>query len=273
MAWLQFIFPETNEDKQELLVGLLSVYPFEAFENSREGLLAYVQETKAKDLKLEEELSAHFPQEKFRINLIPEENWNAKWESSFAPVVIEDQVGIRAGFHKPLEVKFELIIEPKMSFGTGHHPTTAGVVSLMLSEKLKGKTVLDVGSGTGLLAILAEKMGAVEVVGVDNDPWCEKNFTENIRLNEVKHVRSVLGTISDIPVQPFGMVIANINRNVLLEILSDLSSRCAKGGVLILSGFYLADKDILLQSAKENGFELSEEHLQNDWLALKFSKA
>lgn len=272
MVWLQFFFPEPDQNQQEILLGLLSEFPFDAFKSTPEGLFAYTPKKVADAEDLFQSVKAAPLLKNFTITEVEEENWNAKWESSFSPVVIEGKVGIRAGFHQPLNVENELIIEPKMSFGTGHHPTTAGVIKLMLEEDWKGKTVLDLGSGTGLLAILARKLGAEQVIGVDNDPWCDENFRENILLNQVKHVKSILGTIQDIPTEPFGMVIANINRNVLLDIMADLASRCIKGGTLILSGFYLKDKELMLQSAEKSGFRLITQQLQNDWLALKFSK-
>lgn len=272
MAWLRYFFPEPDQEMREALVGWLSLHPFEAFQELPDGLSAFIREEEEDQEDIKSTISQSRYSGNFSREELPDQNWNAVWESNFQPVTIAGKLGIRAGFHDSMNTELEILIEPKMSFGTGHHPTTAMVAELLLENPPKGLTVLDVGSGTGILSILAKMLGAEKVIGVDNDPWCEENFNENVELNGVDNVHSVLGTIADIPTEPFGMVIANINRNVLLEIMAELEHRCAPGAILIMSGFYDTDKEILTKSAAAHGFSLLDSKEQMKWTALRFKK-
>lgn len=184
--------------------------------------------------------------------ILEEKNWNEDWEKNFQPVLIGQLAGIRASFHPPFpEVTYDIVINPKMSFGTGHHATTRQVIELMEKVEVKDKKVFDCGSGTGILAIVAAKMNASKVIAVDNDPWCYENHLEN---NELNHVNTEvkLGGIEDIQVFDFDLILANIQRNYLLEYMHELSSRLAPEGQLIISGFLPQDNKDLLEKAFEN---------------------
>jgi ribosomal protein L11 methyltransferase len=272
MAWLRYFFPEPDAEMREALVGWLSLHPFEAFQELPDGLSAFIREAEEEQEAIRETIALSRYSGNFSREALPEQNWNAVWESNFQPITIGGRLGIRAGFHAAMGTEYELLIEPKMSFGTGHHPTTAMVAEMLLENPPKGLSVLDVGSGTGILSILARMLGASHVLGVDNDPWCEENFEENVELNEIDNVHSILGTISEVPAESFGMVIANINRNVLLEIMPQLSDRCAGNGELIISGFYDSDKEILTEAASAQGFKLLQSKEQLKWTALRFKK-
>jgi ribosomal protein L11 methyltransferase len=180
-----------------------------------------------------------------------EKNWNEDWERSFQPVKIGHIAGIRASFHPPFEgVQHDIIINPKMSFGTGHHATTRQVMQIMSKLPIEGSKVLDCGSGTGILAILAAKMGAAPVVAVDNDRWCFENHLENNELNEVD-TAVLLGTLEDVQEDHFDLVLANIQRNFLLEFMADLAAKIAPQGYIIISGFLPSDNKDILDCALE----------------------
>ncbi len=272
MAWVKYFISESDPDRREIILAIASQMPFEAFEHLPEGLNAYIRQENDSPTELTALLEEFGLDSNYSFELIEEENWNAQWESNFQPVTIANTLGIRADFHPPMKTELEVIITPKMSFGTGHHPTTSLVAEFLLENPPKGENVLDVGSGTGILSILASNLGASEVIGIDNDPWCDENFRENIELNSVVNVSSVLGTISDIDSRQFGTVIANINRNVLLDIMPQLSKCCSSGAQLFLSGFYERDKDSLVERANEFGLNLNSVKERSGWLSLRFKK-
>jgi ribosomal protein L11 methyltransferase len=206
-------------------------------------------------------------------SIIKEENWNAIWESNFEPVRVDDFVGIRAHFHPHFEppVQFEMNITPKMSFGTGHHGTTYTVMQMMQELDFMEKTVYDFGTGTGILAILAEKLGASYVLGVDNDDWCIENAIENIQNNYSKKVEIKKVATAAQPII-FDILLANVNRHIIEANIDDLTASSGKYSQLILSGLLVADEVDILHLAKEKGWNYLKSKQKNGWISLLFNK-
>ena len=207
-------------------------------------------------------------------SIIKEKNWNALWESNFEPVRVGDFVGIRANFHPSFEpkVQYEIQITPKMSFGTGHHATTFSVMQLMEHIDFSGKSVYDFGTGTAILAILAEILGAKEVLAVDNDPWCLENSQENILSNgstkiTIQHVESAIQT------RDFDIIIANVNRHIIEANMEELTACSNSNSTLILSGILIEDQQDMINLAKKNNWKFVQEQPLNGWISLQFIKA
>jgi ribosomal protein L11 methyltransferase len=204
---------------------------------------------------------------------IEKQNWNAVWETNYDPIRISDKVHIRASFHEPdPSVEMDIVINPKMSFGTGHHETTTLMVQAMLEISLAGKSVLDVGTGTGILAFIALKLGASRVHGFDIDPWSVENSIENAALNNCESATFQEGTIRDEPFTVYDVVLANINRNILLNELAEYVLRLKSGGILLLSGFYTEDIPFLIQAAQPLGLKLEAETNLRNWACLLLCK-
>lgn len=263
-----------KEPWEEILLAALQELPFESFDHSETSLLAYVPEMLhfegfLNSISLFEDPSISISVKKKTIKPV---NWNAKWESEFQPIVIGDNCVVRADFHPNQGKRFELIINPKMSFGTGHHQTTHMMLDFALNESFEGKSILDMGCGTGVLAILASMKGAVSVDAIDLDPWCIENATENALKNNCSNVNCVLGSSLTKDIPTYGLIFANINRNILLEQISSYSLALIEGGVLLLSGFYQSDIESLRQCCEAEGLSYEEEKQKGDWCALKFVK-
>ena len=237
-----------NAQQQELLIAILSECGFDGFEEMDNCLDAYIPENIFDRSNLESLASDyHFS---WSSLLIDERNWNAVWESNFSPVTVENFVGIRADFHAPInEVAYEIIITPKMSFGTGHHATTYIMMLQMKDLNIKNKTVFDFGTGTGILAILAEKLGAKSILAIDNDQWSITNAAENIQKNNCSHIELVL---SDKPesAHKFDIILANINKNIILENISILTGQLEKKASLLLSGLLAEDENDIVEACK-----------------------
>lgn len=257
---------EANESEQEILIGQLAELQATGFEQTDTHLLAYFEEETFPSYEV------HGLLKKFAHNIttVAEQNWNAVWEENFQPVVIGNFCAVRAHFHQPVkEVQYEIIITPKMSFGTGHHATTFLMLQTMQRLDFKAKTVLDFGTGTGVLAILAEKMGAAQVVAIDNDLWSFENVQENIQLNHCSKIIALLtetlpsGTAYDI-------IVANITKNVLLAYMGILKSCLTIEGFLLLSGLLEADKTDLLAAAEKQGMKVVHVHERSGWVSLLF---
>lgn len=204
---------------------------------------------------------------------MPKVNWNEEWEKNYDPIAVDELVYVRASFHESQPgFRHEIVINPKMSFGTGHHATTYQVLRLQGEIDHQGKRVLDVGSGTGILAIMAHLLGAKEVEAFDIDDWCVENGNENFDLNGLA-TRMGLGTIRQVnPQGPFDIILANINKNVLLDELKIYSDLLISGGYLLLSGFYTEDIDDLVQEAKKHSLELLKTSSKDNWAALILQK-
>jgi ribosomal protein L11 methyltransferase len=207
----------------------------------------------------------------FEVTEVESENWNETWESNFPKVIVDDFCAVRAEFHEPEPgVKFDLLIRPKMAFGTGHHQTTRMVLGAMRNIDFVGKSVFDYGCGTAVLAILAAKMGATDLLGVDNELPAAQNSLENAELNGVPNIEIIHGTLDDVPQRTYDVILANINRNIILHSLERLHSMSAPGTLLFTSGFLVSDADLITKSAGAAGFELVEKHQIDDWNCLVF---
>ena len=270
MDYLEVKIDVTSEEQRDILLCRLLGEGFESFVEAENALLAYIPAHLLIKEKVEPLLeSLHVT---YKFSLVPQRNWNAEWEKHYDPVLVKDKCYIRAPFHEPMPgIQYEIIIEPKMSFGTGHHDTTSMMIELMMETEFTGMKVLDMGCGTGILAVLAKKMGAGTIVAVDNDEWSYENALENIRKNNAEKIRVVLGDVKTIDDQEFDLIIANINRNVLLEQVGDYSRMMVKG-VLLMSGFYEDDIPSIRDKAEQNGFKFLKFTTRNKWAALKFNK-
>jgi ribosomal protein L11 methyltransferase len=274
MRYLKYAIKTTEEWKEVLLAELAEV-GFDTFDDSKPATLeAWVLEANhdaaAVQAVLEQYadhmLSVAGPVEE------PEKNWNEVWESQYEPVNIDAWVHIRAPFHPLPAANFEHVLEimPKMSFGTGHHGTTAGILRSMAAHDFKGKRVLDMGSGTGVLGILAAKMGATQVCGIDIEAWAVENAQENAARNGVS-MEVLLGG-KELIAGPFDVILANINRNIIVDQLPHYAQALVPGGLLFCSGFYEHDIDIIRQNAALNGFEFVQQNIENQWANIVFSK-
>ena len=268
---LEITPPQYSEEQNEIIIAQLSDLPFNTFEETTTGVKAYIPETDW-NTALEEELTERSQDFNFTFQktFIPYQNWNQVWESNFQPIKVDDFVGLRADFHPPTEgVVFDLVINPKMAFGTGHHETTYMVMQLMRNLDFKGKKVLDYGCGTGILAILASKLGANPIEAVDIEIASYENTIENSDINDVHNIQPFCGTLDVIPSSDFDIILANINRNVILYSFSDLKKRVKKEGTLLISGFLKQDEHILLDAAAREGFTHLETKQRGNWLSMR----
>ncbi|HEV8081738.1 MAG TPA: 50S ribosomal protein L11 methyltransferase [Chitinophagaceae bacterium] len=260
---------ETNSSERlEILIAELSDINFYAFEQNNNVLIAYIKEENFDQPQFHEALCG----EVYKSAIIENRNWNQEWERGVEPVYIKKFAGIRASFHQPLRsVKHEIIITPKMSFGTGHHATTYLMIEQMEEINFRNKKVLDFGTGTGILAILAEKLGAKEVLAIDNDEWSINNALENLKANNCKQI--FLGKKDDVTeIVPQDIILANINLNVLIQNASNISSISHKGTLLIMSGFLFEDETKILSSFNTIGFVKKTMVNRNDWMSLSMNK-
>lgn len=254
------------EPEQELLIGQLTFLNATGFEQTDTHLLAYFEENDFPSYDVYGLLKKFA----YQINTVAAQNWNAAWEQSFEPVVVDHFCAVRAHFHAPIStVKHEIIITPKMSFGTGHHATTYMMLQRMQYLDFNGKTVLDFGTGTGVLAILAEKEGAAQVTAIDNDLWSFENVQENIQLNHCTKITALL--TEQIPTdETYAVILANITKNVLLSYMGVLKSCLEARGFLLMSGLLEADKTEMLHAAENHGMKLVREEVRTAWLSLLF---
>ena len=257
---------QASESQQDIIISQLSLLGATGFEQKEDSVLAYFEETAFPSYEVNEALKEWH----FEINTVQEQNWNEVWESAFEPVVIDDFCAVRAHFHEPIpSVTHEILITPKMSFGTGHHATTFMMISQMREIDFSNKTVFDFGTGTGILAILAEKLGANRIIAIDNDEWSYENASENKSKNSCTNIEFALS--STLPEQKsFDIVLANINRNVILEYLNHLKSILKEKGVLLLSGLLLDDKKDIVAACNAVDLKLVAEEERNNWIALRF---
>lgn len=264
-----------SPDQADILLAELGEIGFDIFEDSDTGLIAYCQ-TDLFDLAVFKDLISRYqflgPIE-YEIQEIEKQNWNAVWETNYDPIRISDLVFIRANFH-PSEpgYQMEIVINPKMSFGTGHHETTFQMSQALFDLDLAGKTVLDAGTGTGILAFVAKKLGASFVRGFDIDEWSVENSIENASLNACEDVEFDKGTILDESARKYDVLLANINRNILLDEMGEYAVRIVSGGDLLLSGFYTEDIPMLIERAEALGLNYVSQSEKNRWACLRFKK-
>ncbi len=274
MNYISIFFSITDKDLKQILIAWLSDFGFEGFEETTGGLKAFVPESSYNEVQLQQLLNKVSGGISFTVEVIGEKNWNEEWEKNFQPVVINNEVMIRAGFHSPANYPYEIIVDPKMSFGTGHHETTAMMIQLMLDDRKKffEKSVLDFGSGTGILSILASKLGAKEVLAIDNEEWAYKNCLENFSSNNISNVKAIHGEAKDFAAQLFDIILANINYNILVKHFVEISISLKPNGKLYCSGFLLSDEQSMIHEAEKAGLTFSDKKTNGNWLALTFLK-
>lgn len=262
------LIADFNTEQSEVLIGLLSVFPFEGFQEFEKSVQAYIEEEEWNRIQQEVRQTISGLATFVKIEALPEKNWNAEWESSFQPVLIDDFCAIRASFHQPITVcDYEIVIDPRMAFGTGHHETTELMIRQMRNLDFNNKSVLDLGCGTGILAILAAKLGAAQIVAVDNDPEAVSNVKENAAINAAQ-ITCVHGTVYDLPSQTYDIVLANINRNVLIDVMPDMKRVLKKEGHLLLSGILTEDKKLIVEAAESEYLHVVKEQALGEWLSL-----
>lgn len=263
-----------KEPATEILIAELGNLNFESFVETEEGLTAYIQKEDWHTNILDEVFILQ--SKEFNIvseySEIAQTNWNAEWEKNFNPIIVDDLVSIRAPFHNNPNVKYDIVIEPKMSFGTGHHETTHMMVQHLLQLKLENKKVLDIGCGTGILAIFAEIKGAKPIDAIDIDNWCYLNSIENAERNNCNSISVYEGDASLLYNKNYDVIIANINRNILLNDIKIYANCLSSGGILLLSGFYKEDFTIINKEAENQKLKLDGELTKNNWMSLKFVK-
>jgi ribosomal protein L11 methyltransferase len=255
----------------DILIAELGYVGFESFVENEDGVSAYIQKQDWFEHILEdvEILNDGKYRISYTIEEIEQQNWNQEWETNFHPIIVDDICTVRAPFHEKPDTKFDLIIEPKMSFGTGHHETTHMMIQHLLKNDLKGKVVLDMGCGTAVLAILAEKLGAKKVDAIDIDNWCYLNSLENAERNNCTKITVFEGDAFLLGKQSYDVIIANINRNILLDDMATYVSCLNANGMVFLSGFYREDIPVITAKAHELGLSLVDTIEKNNWVALK----
>jgi ribosomal protein L11 methyltransferase len=268
---LLFTTHPTEDYQQDLLIDALAGIGFDTFEEMDGGFKAYIQQADFNKEMLEQSLSPfrEIFSFSYKENIIQHKNWNEVWESNFEPIQIRDKVYVRATFHQPRsEFPFEIMIDPKMAFGTGHHETTSMMMDLMLDADFPGKNVLDMGCGTGILAILASKLGAKDITAIDYDPVCYDSTIENSALNHAGNIKAICGSKEAIPGVQFDIILANINRNILLDQMERYSEVLKDGGQIYFSGFYeTPDLDIIKEEASKCGLSYVRHKKTKDWVA------
>lgn len=257
---------------REVVIAQMGSLGFESFVNTQLGFKAYIPQNEFQEKEFSQIDVFDFQELEIEwdTKIIPPENWNRQWEENFSPIRVGERCVVRADFHPPEKAEYELVITPKMSFGTGHHETTQMMISYLLDLNCNNKTVLDMGTGTGVLAILAEKRGAKTVLAVDNDPWCVENTLENLEMNHCQKISAQLS--STVPKKKkYDMVLANINRNVLLKQIADYAQVLAPEGDLLMSGFYVEDLGIIQNACETEGFRFIRNLDVNNWVAAHFT--
>lgn len=256
----------------EILIAELGYAGFESFVETDEGVTAYIQKDEWYDTILDDIQILKSEEFKitFEFNEIEQTNWNEEWEKNFNPIIVDNLVSVRAPFHEKPDTKYDLIIEPKMSFGTGHHETTHMMIQHILKNDFKGKSVLDMGCGTGVLAILAEKVGATQLDAIDIDNWCYLNSIENVQRNNCKNISVYEGDVKLLKGKKYDSIIANINRNILLADIESYAKCLNENGTLFLSGFYVEDIPIIEAECNKQMLKLKETIQKGQWVSLKF---
>lgn len=273
--YLEFHFTiDPVQPASEILIAELGYLGFESFVENNDGITAYIPVEEYEDDLL---AGVHILQSedfniKYDVQEIERLNWNKEWEKNFEPILVDEQCSVRAPFHPKTDADFEIVIEPKMSFGTGHHATTHMMIQHILKNDWEGKSVLDMGCGTGVLAILTALKGAKSIDAIDIDNWCYQNTLENIAKNDCEHINVEEGGAELLEGREYDMVLANINRNILLRDLPIYEKSLKPTGCLFLSGFYEGDLPAITKACNELGLDFVENFKRNDWVAAKFSR-
>jgi ribosomal protein L11 methyltransferase len=270
-----------SPDYTDILTAELAELGFDSFVETDEGLNAYTIESDFSEEAVQELIAKYADQTAiaYEVSSLEKRNWNAEWERNYEPIEVANQVRVRASFHEKdryadaARFRYDIVIDPKMSFGTGHHETTAMMLEQQLALDFAGKTVLDVGSGTGILAILAAKMGAKAVLAFDIEEWAVENARENVEINECPQITVFQGTIEDVNSDSkYDIIVANINRNVLLAEIPTYTNFLVSNGYLVVSGFYENDAIDIQQKATETGLSFVTSMTNREWTSLLFQK-
>ena len=271
-----FKFKNIEDYQQDLLISYLADLGFDTFEDSENGFTAFVMKDNFSEQALKD-LLAHYTDDfatNYTLEDVADENWNAEWEKNFNPLIIDDVCYVRATFHEPQpSYPYEIVIDPKMSFGTGHHQTTSMMMQYILAADLKDKTVLDMGCGTAILAILAAKLGAKNLVAIDYDNVCYESTIENAALNNISNLKALCGSKEAIPNEEYDVIFANINRNILLDQIHRYAEVLKSGGKIFFSGFYLdPDLGMITAECAKYGIQYLDHKQNGDWVAAQFEK-
>lgn len=278
MKYFEFTF-HTNpctETVNDVLAAVLGEVGFESFVACEEGLIAYIQQSQCNEATLKEAL-IEFPLPDTEITYTyveaEDKDWNEEWEKNFfQPIIIGDRCVIHSTFHQNVpQADYDIVINPQMAFGTGHHETTSLIIGELLENELEGKSLLDMGCGTSILAILARMRGACPCTAIDIDEWCVRNSIENIALNQVDDIAVSQGDASSlVDKDPFDVIIANINRNILLNDMKQYVACMHPGSELYMSGFYVDDIPVIREEAEKNQLSFVHHKEKNRWAAVKF---
>lgn len=265
---------QPNTTGTEILIAELGNAGFESFVETNEGVTAYIQEDEWNENILEDIFILNSSE--FNISYdfkkVAQTNWNAEWEKNFNPIEVNNLVSVRAPFHENPNLQYDIVIEPKMSFGTGHHETTHMMIQHLIAIDVKGKKVLDMGCGTGVLAIFAEMKGAAPIDAIDIDNWCYLNSLENVERNNCKSITVFEGDAALLSNKQYDIIIANINRNILLTDMEVYANCLSAGGILLLSGFYEEDIPIIDAEVTKYGLKMNKKIERNNWVAIKYLK-
>ncbi len=256
----------------EILTAELGEVGFESFLENDEGVLAYIPKRDWHEgiLKSIPILKNDLFDIEYSLKEIPQQNWNANWERNFNPIQIDRRCVVRAPFHEKPDVAYDIVIEPKMSFGTGHHETTHMMLQFILEHRFEDRSVLDMGSGTGVLAILAAMRGAAHIDAIDIDNWCYLNAQENVERNNCPQINVHEGDSDLLGPRKYDVILANINRNILLADIPKYSQNLTENGILFVSGFYRDDLAYISEKCSENGMRVEKSIERNQWVAVKY---
>jgi ribosomal protein L11 methyltransferase (prmA) len=275
MNYIEYDFTVSpTEMGAEILMAELAEVGFDSFEDTPTGIKAYIPKDSWNEHILQDIYLLSNPEFtiSYQITEIEQVNWNEEWEKNFSPIVVEDLCTVRANFHPVPNTRYDIVITPKMSFGTGHHETTYMMLQQLLPLSLEGTKVLDMGCGTGILAIMAALRGARDITAIDIDPWCVENATENVQQNDCSFITIKEGDVSLIAGEQYNLILANINRNILLSDIPAYTQALLPQGLLLVSGFYEEDLPAIKEKCQEVGLTYLSHIERNRWVSAKFQR-
>ena len=275
MNYIEYDFTVSpTEMGAEILMAELAEVGFDSFEDTPTGIKAYIPKDSWNEQILQDIYLLSNPEFtiSYQIKEIEQVNWNEEWEKNFSPIVVEDLCTVRASFHPVPNTRYDIVITPKMSFGTGHHETTYMMLQQLLPLSLEGAKVLDMGCGTGILAIMAALRGARDITAIDIDPWCVENATENVQQNNCSFITIKEGEVSLIAGEQYNLILANINRNILLSDIPAYAQALLPEGLLLVSGFYEEDLPTIKEKSQEVGLTYLSHIERNHWVSAQFQR-